>query len=63
MKNRNIIQSLKNSVLSLRKHVVKKGDITHTYLREVENHGKDGKAVQRTFVAFGNIRAIGLRIS
>ena len=39
----------------IRKHVVKKGDITHTYLRVVENHRKHGKVVQRTLVNFGNI--------
>ncbi len=39
----------------IRKHIVKKGDTTHAYLRVVENYRKKGKVIQRTLVNFGNI--------
>lgn len=39
----------------IRKQVMKKGDISHTYLKLVENYRKNGKVVQKTLVNFGNI--------
>lgn len=39
----------------IRKQVVKKGPISNTYLKLVENYREKGKVVQKTLVNFGNI--------
>jgi hypothetical protein len=39
----------------IRKQVVKKGSISNTYLKLVENYRPKGNVVQKTLVNFGNI--------
>jgi len=39
----------------IRKQVVKKGPVSNTYLKLVENYREKGKVVQKTLVNFGNI--------
>lgn len=51
-----IVMNIKGGMaMFIRKQVMKKGDISHTYLKLVENYRKNGKVVQKTLVNFGNI--------